>query len=77
MATNSPYDLFDALDGSQDNNSGIRTDLSNNTVSNPIDITGFTVTGSPYQYTYTIDNGTCSDSEQITITVEPAPNPEP
>ncbi|WP_197077345.1 gliding motility-associated C-terminal domain-containing protein [Lacinutrix sp. Hel_I_90] len=73
LTTNSPYDLFNALDGSQDNNSGTWTDISSNTVASPIDITAYTVAGSPYLYTYTIDNGTCSDSEQITITIEPAP----
>ncbi|TBN01812.1 gliding motility-associated C-terminal domain-containing protein [Hyunsoonleella flava] len=73
LATNSPFNLFDALDGSQDNNSGTWTDAANATVSNPIDITGFTVAGSPYLFTYTIDNGTCSDSEQISITIEDAP----
>ncbi len=70
---NSPFDLFNALDGSQDNNSGTWTDAGSNTISNPIDITSFTVAGSPYLFTYTIDNGTCSDSEQISITIEDAP----
>ncbi len=73
LAANSPFDLFDALDGSQDNNSGIWTDSDGATVTNPIDILGFTISGSPYTYTYTIDNGTCLDTEDITITVEPAP----
>ena len=73
LATNSPYNLFDALDGSQDNNNGVWTDDTNTVVSNPIDITSLTVANSPYQFTYTIDNGTCSDSEVITITVEEAP----
>ena len=73
LATNSPFNLFDALDGSQDNDLGIWTDSGGATVTSPIDITGFTVAGSPYQFTYTIDNGTCSDTEDITITVEPAP----
>ncbi len=73
LATNSPYNLFNALDGSQDNNSGTWTDATNTPVTNPINITGLTVTGSPYTFNYTIDNGTCSDTEPITITVEPAP----
>lgn len=73
LTANSPYDLFNALDGSQDNNAGTWTDAMGTTVTNPIDITVLTVAGSPYQYTYTIDNGTCSDLEQITITIEPAP----
>ncbi|WP_298237595.1 gliding motility-associated C-terminal domain-containing protein [uncultured Algibacter sp.] len=73
IAANSPFDLFNALDGSQDNNSGTWTDSSNNTISNTLDITGFTVTGSPYTFNYTIDNGTCTDTEPITITIEPAP----
>ena len=73
LVSNSPYNLFDALDGSQDHNSGTWTDASNNTISNPINITGFTVSGSPYLFTYTIDNGTCSDSEQISIIIEDAP----
>ncbi len=73
LVANSPFNLFDALDGSQDNNSGTWTDVSNATVSNPIDITSFTVAGSPYLFTYTIDNGTCSDFEQISITIEDAP----
>ncbi|WP_299551948.1 gliding motility-associated C-terminal domain-containing protein [Seonamhaeicola sp.] len=73
LAANSPFDLFNALDGSQDHNSGTLTDATSTTVSNPIDITGFTVAGSPYTFNYTIDNGSCSDTESITITVEPAP----
>ena len=73
LGTNSPFDLFTALDGSQDNNLGVWTDANDVIVTNPIDISGFTVAGSPYQFTYTIDGGTCSDSEIITITVSPAP----
>ncbi|MCK0178596.1 gliding motility-associated C-terminal domain-containing protein [Flavobacteriaceae bacterium S0862] len=73
LTANSPFDLFLALDGSQDNNSGVWTDANNVVVSNPIDITTFTVGGSPYQFTYTISNGTCEDTETITITVEPSP----
>lgn len=73
LAANSPFNLFDALDGSQDNNLGTWTDATNTTISNTLDITGFTVAGSPYLFTSTIDNGTCSDSEQISITIEDAP----
>ncbi|GAA4938142.1 hypothetical protein GCM10023314_08430 [Algibacter agarivorans] len=73
LAANSPFNLFDALDGSQDNNSGTWTDVSNATISNSLDITSFIVSGSPYSFNYTIDNGTCSDTEAITITVEPSP----
>ncbi|TWO33798.1 gliding motility-associated C-terminal domain-containing protein [Seonamhaeicola sediminis] len=73
LASNSPFNLFDALDGSQDHNSGTWTDASNVTISNSIDITGFTVAGSPYTFNYTIDNGSCFDTEPITITIEPAP----
>lgn len=70
---NSPFDLFNTLDGSQDNNGGVWTDSSANTISNSLDITVLTVVGSPYTFNYTIDNGTCSDTETITITIEPAP----
>ncbi|WP_170179840.1 gliding motility-associated C-terminal domain-containing protein [Flavivirga rizhaonensis] len=74
LATNSPYDLFNALVfGSQDNNLGTWTDATNNPVTNPINITGLTVTGSPYTFNYTIDNGACTDTESITITILPAP----
>ncbi len=73
LVANSPFDLFTALDGSQDNNFGTWTDASNTVIVDPIDITGFTVAGSPYQFTYTISNGTCDDMETITITIEPAP----
>ena len=69
---NSPFDLFNALDGSQDNNLGVWTDAGNNTVSNPIDITSFTVIDSPYQFTYTISNGVCEDTETISITISQA-----
>ena len=55
IATLSSFDLFTALDGSQDNNSGIWTDASNVSISNTIDISGFTVSGSPYTFNYTID----------------------
>ncbi|MDO5979419.1 gliding motility-associated C-terminal domain-containing protein [Flavivirga spongiicola] len=70
------YNLFNALDGSQDNNLGIWTDATNATISDPLnlDITSFTVGGSPYTFNYTIDNGTCSDTETISITIEDAPN---
>ena len=75
LVANSPFDLFDALDGSQDNNSGTWRDASNNIISDPVnvDITGFTAIGSPYQFTYTISNGTCDDTEIISIIIEPAP----
>jgi gliding motility-associated-like protein len=73
LAGNSPFNLFDALDGSQDNNLGIWRDASNTTISNTLDLTSLNVAGSPYSYNYTIDNGSCSDTEIITITVEPAP----
>ena len=72
LASNSPFDLFDALTAPYDNG-GTWTDASNTTVSNSIDITGFTVVGSPYNFTYTVDNGTCSDDETISITILPAP----
>ncbi|MFL1010745.1 gliding motility-associated C-terminal domain-containing protein [Flavisericum labens] len=73
LAANSPFNLFDALDGSQDNNSGTWTDSSNTTISNTLDLTALNVSGSPYTFSYTIDNGSCSDTEPITITIEPAP----
>ncbi|MFD0837166.1 gliding motility-associated C-terminal domain-containing protein [Mariniflexile aquimaris] len=73
LAGNSPFDLFMALDGSQDNNSGIWRDASDVTISSSLDLTSLTVAGSPYSFNYTIDNGTCSDTEIITITIEPAP----
>ncbi|MEP3838292.1 MAG: gliding motility-associated C-terminal domain-containing protein [Algibacter sp.] len=73
LTANSPYNLFDALDGSQDNNSGTWRDSNSNTISNNLNITTLTVEGSPYFFNYTIDNGTCSDTEIITITIEPAP----
>ncbi|GAA3601775.1 hypothetical protein GCM10022396_19010 [Flavivirga amylovorans] len=73
LAANSPYDLFNALDASQDNNLGTWTDATNNPVTNPINITGLAVTGSPYTFNYTIDNGACTDTESITITILPAP----
>ena len=69
----SPYDLFSSLDGSQDNNLGTWTDAMNNTVSNSLDITAFTVAGSPYSYNYTINIGTCNNSETIVIEILPAP----
>jgi len=73
LVANSPFDLFLALDGSQDNNSGVWRDANDVVITNPIDITTFTVVGSPYQFTYTISNGTCEDTETISITVEPSP----
>lgn len=72
LALNSPFDLFTALSG-QDNNLGTWTDASNNIISNSIDITGFTEANSPYQFTYTISNGTCEDTETISFIIEPAP----
>ena len=74
LAANSPFDLFTALDGSQDNNLGVWTDSNGNVVINPIDITGFTIAGSPYTFTYTIDNGICDASEIVTISVVPSPD---
>jgi len=74
LASNSPFDLFDALTAPYDNG-GTWTDASDATVPDPlnVDITGFTVTGSPYNFTYTVDNGTCTDDETISITILPAP----
>ena len=73
LASNSPFNLFDALDGSQDDNLGTWRDASNTIISNVLDLNSLTVTGSPYSYNYTIDNGTCSDTETITITIDDAP----
>ncbi len=73
LSSNSPFNLFDALDGSQDNNTGVWRDATDTVVSNSIDISGFTTAGSPFLFTYTIDNGTCLDTEQITISVVEAP----
>ena len=74
LTTNSPFDLFDALTGPYDSG-GTWTDATSTTISDPlnIDITGFTVVGSPYEFTYTVDNGTCTDDETISITIVPAP----
>ena len=74
LTTNSPFDLFDALTGPYDSG-GTWTDATSTTISDPlnIDITGFTVAGSPYEFTYTVDNGTCTDDETISITIVPAP----
>jgi gliding motility-associated-like protein len=72
LGANSPFDLFSAISG-QDNNSGTWTDATNAAISNSIDITGFTTVGSPYLFTYTISNGTCEDTETVSVTVEPAP----
>ncbi len=74
LVANSPFDLFDALDGSQDNNLGVWTDGNGIVVSNPIDITGFTIAGSPYTFIYTINDGVCDASETVTITIVPAPD---
>jgi large repetitive protein len=73
LLANSPFDLFNALDGSQDNNSGTWTDSNSNVISNNLDITALAVAGSPYQFTYTLSNGICEDTETISIIVEPAP----
>ncbi len=73
VTLNSPFDLFTALDGSQDNNSGTWTDASNTTVTNPIDITAFTLAGSPYSFNYAIDNGRCVDITTIQIIIEDTP----
>ncbi len=73
LSVHSPYDLFSSLDGSQDNPLGTWTDAMNNLVSTSIDITAFTVEGSPYIYTYTINTGFCQDAETIAIEILPAP----
>lgn len=73
LASNSPFNLFNALDGSQDNNSGVWTNANNVTISSTLDLTTLTVAGSPYSFHYTIDNGKCSDTTSITITIQPAP----
>ncbi|WP_171946611.1 gliding motility-associated C-terminal domain-containing protein [Flaviramulus basaltis] len=72
LASNSPFNLFDALTAPYDSG-GTWTDASNTPVSNSIDITGFTVVGSSYNFTYTVDNGTCTDDETISITILEAP----
>ena len=73
LSSNSPFNLFDTLDGSQNNNSGTWTDFDNNTISTTLDITEFSVSGSPYVFTYRLSNGTCVDAETISINIEPAP----
>ncbi len=73
LVANSPFNLIDALDGSQDNDLGTWTDASNNVVSNVIDLNNFNVIDSPYTFTYTIDNGSCQDSEIISIDILAAP----
>ncbi len=74
LAANSPFNLFDALTAPYDTG-GTWTDASSTTVTDPLnlDITSFTTTGSPYNFTYTVDNGTCTDDETISITILPAP----
>lgn len=73
LVSNSPFDLFNALDGTQDNNNGTWTNASNATISNSLDLITLSLAGSPYTFYYTIDNGTCSDTTSITITIQPAP----
>ncbi|WP_298532709.1 gliding motility-associated C-terminal domain-containing protein [uncultured Algibacter sp.] len=70
LISNSPFDLFMALDGTQSNNSGVWRDASNNPISNLLNITGFTFLGSPYSFNYTVGDGSCSDTEIITINIE-------
>ncbi len=74
LAANSPFNLFDALTAPYDSG-GTWTDASNTTVADPLNlvITGYTVAGSPYTFDYTVDNGFCTDTETITITIAPAP----
>ena len=71
VATTPALDLFDLLVG--EDSGGIWTDNSASTISNILDISSFTVVGSPYQFTYTVTNGVCIDSEAITIIVAPVP----
>lgn len=73
LISNSPFNLFNALDSTQDNNSGTWTNASNVAISNSLDLTMLTLAGSPYSFNYTIDNGTCLDTTTITITIEDAP----
>src|SRR5690606_3508082 len=73
LVSNSPFNLFNALDGSQDNNSGVWTNANNVAIPSTLDLTTLTVSGSPYSFHYTIDNGTCSDTTTITITIQQAP----
>lgn len=74
LATNSPFNLFDALTAPYDSG-GSWTDSSNTAVPDPLnlDITSYTVVGSPYTFNYTVDNGTCIDTETVSITIAPAP----
>ena len=74
LAANSPFNLYNALTAPYDSG-GTWTDATNTIVPDPLnlDITSFTVAVGQYNFTYTVDNGTCTDDETISITIEPAP----
>jgi gliding motility-associated-like protein len=74
-ASNSPFDLFTLLDGTQDLNGTwyAGTDTSGAVVTNPIDISTFA--DGTYNYTYSIPPiGSCTD---VDVTVQIIVNPQP
>ncbi len=76
IATNSPFDLFSLLDGTQDTNGTwyIGTDTSGLTTTSDVDITGFT--DGTYNYTYSVPPiGTCTDVDvTVQLIILPQPN---
>lgn len=69
--TGGNVDLFTLLDGSQETG-GVWTDSGNNIVTNPIDVSSFTV-GSSHTYTYGVSNACGSNTTTVDFSIEEPP----
>jgi len=67
--------LISLLNGAPESG-GTWTDLGGNTISDPYNVTG-QCSATPLLLTYTVDNGTCSASSDLTLTIECSPEAGP
>ncbi len=70
-----PFSLFTELNGNPQNSGSWTGPIStSNGTTGTVDISSFTVSGSPYVFTYLVANGACpQDSATVTIIIEPTP----
>ncbi|WP_339687954.1 gliding motility-associated C-terminal domain-containing protein, partial [uncultured Nonlabens sp.] len=72
LAANSPLDLFGQLSGQDAGGTWSDDDATGALTGNNVDLTGFVVGG--YNFTYTVTNGSCSDTATVLVSVLDAPN---
>ena len=72
LAANAPLDLFGQLTGQDAGGTWSDDDATGVLTGNNVDITTLAI-GS-YNFTYTVNNGSCTDSETVVVTISTAPN---